>query len=149
MPAELVRILLVEDNPADVYLFRLALDAAGLNYELTVIADGAEALAFVQGEGKHASNPPPDLVVLDINLPKSDGIQVLRAIRRNERFANIPVVITSSSPSLPPRAAAEQLDFARYIRKPPDLEDFLRIGEVLKDVLLQSKAPSSSPHDQA
>ena len=100
---EPVRILLVEDNTADVYLFRKALLGAELNFELTVIEDGGRAIAFVRGEGEYAGSPVPDLVVLDLSLPKNDGIQVLEAIRATKRFANVPVVITSSSPSPPAR----------------------------------------------
>src|SRR5215469_10456895 len=129
MSADRVRILLVEDNAGDVYLFRKALKAAELNFELTVIDNGAEALAFFQGKGDYADSPPPDLTLLDLNLPKNDGIEVQRVIRRNERFANVPVVVTSSSPSLPSQAAHEHLEVTRYIPKPPDLEDFLKIGE--------------------
>jgi CheY-like chemotaxis protein len=107
---------------------------------LTVIEDGARAMAFVRGEGEYASSLVPDLVVLDVSLPKNDGIQVLEAIRSTERFASVPVVITSSSPSPPDRLKEEHLQVARYIMKPPDLEDFLLIGRTLKEILLQSQA---------
>ena len=132
------RILLVEDNTADVYLFRKALLAAELNFELTVIEDGGRAIGFVRGEGEYAGSPVPDLVVLDLSLPKNDGIQVLEAIRAAKRFADIPVVMTSSSPSPPARLQEEHLQLASYIMKPPDLEDFLQIGRVLKEILLQT-----------
>jgi CheY-like chemotaxis protein len=134
-----VRILLVEDNAADVYLFRKALQGAELNFELMVIEDGGGAIAFVRSESEYGS-PVPDLVVLDLSLPKNDGIQVLEAIRATERFANVPAVVTSSSPSPPARLNDEHLQVVRYIMKPPDLEDFLQIGRALKGILLQSKA---------
>jgi chemotaxis family two-component system response regulator Rcp1 len=137
---EPVRILLVEDNTADVYLFRKALLGVGLNFELTVIEDGGKAIAFVRGEGGDAGSPVPDLVVLDLSLPKNDGIQVLEAIRATKRFANVPVVIASSSPSPPARLKDKDLQVVRYIMKPPDLEGFLRIGNALRGSLLQSKA---------
>jgi len=140
---EPVRILLVEDNPADVYLFRKALLGVELNFELTVIEDGGRAIAFVRGEGEYAGSPVPDLVVLDLSLPKDDGMQVLETIRATKRFANAPVVITSSSPSPPARLQDEHLQVVRYIMKPPDLKDFLRIGSALKGILLQSKARSA------
>jgi CheY-like chemotaxis protein len=135
---EPVRILVVEDNTADVYLLRKALLGAGLNFELTVIEDGGRAIAFVGGEGEYAGSPVPDLVVLDLNLPKNDGIQVLEAIRATKRFSNVPVVVTSSSPSPPARLKDEHLQIVRYIMKPPDLEDFLQIGTALKGILLRS-----------
>jgi CheY-like chemotaxis protein len=134
------RVLLVEDNTADTYLFRKALAAAELNFELTVIEDGGRAIAFVCGEGEYAGSPVPDLVVLDLSLPKNDGIQVLKAIRATGRFAGTPVVMTSSSPSPPACLQEENLQLARYIMKPPDLEDFLQIGRVLKEILLQRQA---------
>lgn len=134
------RILLVEDNTADVYLFRKALLAAELNFELMVIEDGGRAIEFVRGEGEYAGSPVPDLVVLDLSLPKNDGIQVLEAIRAAKRFADTPVVMTSSSPSPPARLQEEHLQLASYIMKPPDLEDFLQIGRVLKEILLQRQA---------
>ncbi len=140
MSDQVFHILLVEDNSADAYLIRKALENAELNFELLLLEDGAEALAFVRGEGKYAASQAPDLVVLDLNLPKSEGIEVLQAIRQSQRLANLPVVITSSSSSPHERAKAEQLLVERYIMKPPDLEDFLQIGKVLKQVLLENKA---------
>jgi len=140
MSDQVFHILLVEDNSADAYLIRTALENAELNFELLLLEDGAEALAFVRGEGKYAASQAPDLVVLDLNLPKSEGIEVLQAIRQSQRLANLPVVITSSSSSPHERAKAEQLLVERYIMKPPDLEDFLQIGKVLKQVLLENKA---------
>jgi CheY-like chemotaxis protein len=140
MAADPVRILLVEDNEADVYLFRKALQSAGLDFELTVMEDGGAALAFVRGEGSHAGAPVPDLAVIDLSLPKNDGIQVLEAIRENARFAGMPVVIASSSAVAPDRLKENQWEVARYIVKPPDLEAFLQIGTVLKEILLQGQA---------
>ena len=135
-----VRILLVEDNYADIYLFRKALVGAGLNFELTIIEDGGGAMAFVRGEGEYASSPVPDLAVIDLSLPKNDGIQVLEAIRSTERFANMLVLVTSSSAKPPASLKEAQLRVARYITKPPELEGFLQIGAVLKEILLDSQA---------
>jgi len=135
-----VRILLVEDNEADVYLFRKALTAADLNYELTVIEDGGRAMAFIQGEGEYTARPVPDLAIIDLSLPKNDGIQVVEAIRQAERFADVPIVLVSSSAKPPERVNLSDLRVARYITKPPDLEAFLQIGVALKDILLQSRA---------
>jgi len=101
---EPVRILLVEDNDADVYLFRKALKNAGLNFDLTVIEDGGRAIAFIRGEGQYAGSPVPDLAIIDLSLPKDDGIEVFEAIRAAERFADMPVVIASSS-AKPPAAS--------------------------------------------
>ena len=139
MTGEPFRILLVEDNEADVYLFRKALLSAGLDFDLIVMEDGGKAMAFVRGEGDHAGRPVPDLAVIDLSLPKNDGVQVLEAIRADEHFADMPVVVTSSS-AAPARLIETQLRVARYITKPPDLEQFLQIGAALKDILLERHA---------
>jgi len=123
------QILLVEDNPGDIYLFRQALKGAGLNFELTVIEDGEEALAFAKRDGKYAGSPVPDLAVLDVNLPKIQGTEVLGAMCRNEELAHVPVVLS------------KEFSVAHYMMKPLDLEDFLQIGNVLKQLLLER-----SPH---
>jgi len=131
------RILLVEDNAADTYLLRRALKDAGLNVELTVIEDGAEALAFVRHEGKYAARPIPDLAVLDLNLPKLGGATVLHALRQNTDLCHVPVAIMTSSTGPREQVKAEELGDGRFITKPPDLEDFLKIGQVLKEMLLE------------
>jgi CheY-like chemotaxis protein len=100
-----------------------------VNFELTVIEDGAEALAFVEGEG-----PVPDLAVLDLNLPKHDGVQVLGAIRASRRFARTPVVIASSSAQAPAFIRTEDSRVAHYFMKPPDLAEFLQVGPILKEL---------------
>jgi CheY-like chemotaxis protein len=107
---------------------------------LIVIEDGAEALAFARQDGPSAANLVPDLAVLDLNLPKNEGVEVLKAMRENPRLAHVPVVITSSSASTRERAAVEQLGVERYIAKPPDLDSFLEIGAVVKEVLLARRA---------
>ena len=140
MKGEPFRILLVEDNEADVYLFRKALRTAGLDFNLIVMEDGGRAIEFVRGEGGHAGRPIPDLAVIDLSLPKNDGVQVLDAIRADERFAGVPVVLTSSSATPPARLSETNLRVARYITKPPGLEEFLYIGAALKDILLESHA---------
>src|SRR5689334_11898340 len=84
---DMVRILLVEDNPADVYLFRKALEEAELKFELMVIRSSEAALALVRGDGEYAACSVPDLAVLDVNLPKNDGIEVLEVIRATPRYA--------------------------------------------------------------
>lgn len=143
MSDKVFRILLLEDNAADVYLFRKALENAELNFELTLIEDGAEALTFVLGEGKYAGRQVPDLAVLDLNVPKNEGTEVLAAIRRTADFSHVPVVVTSSSPAPTDRMGREQLLGERYIQKPLDLEEFLRIGAALKEILVKNSSPTS------
>jgi CheY-like chemotaxis protein len=123
------RILLIEDNPADVALLRLAFKSAQLDCELTVIEDGAEAMTYVRG------GRAPDLVVLDLNLPKNDGIEVLEVIRDAPQYAHVPVAILSSSSPARERAKLAPFAISRFITKPPDLDEFLQIGSTLKSVL--------------
>src|SRR4051812_45481241 len=114
-----MRIFLAEDNPADVYLIREALGVeTRLDVDLLVANDGAEALDYVHGRGPYASLPLPDLIVLDLNLPKSDGTDVLQSIRDSKQFREIPVVILTSSDSPRDRAAAVRLGASGYITKP-------------------------------
>ncbi len=101
-----------------------------------MIPDGAEALAFVRHKGKYLASSVPNLVVLDLNLPKDGGIQVLRAIREEETFSKVPVAIVSSSASPQDRDETSKLGVDRYITKPPDLEEFLKIGQIIQRVAL-------------
>jgi CheY-like chemotaxis protein len=128
-------ILLVEDNAGDVELFRLALKKAKLDCELTVLDDGADALAMVRQLGRFANAAVPDLVVLDLNVPKYDGIEILEAMRANSAYAQVRVAVLSSSSSPRERTRIEQFHISRYITKPLDLDEFLAIGLILKDLL--------------
>jgi two-component system response regulator len=132
------RILLIEDNPADVELLRRAFAAADLDCELMLLEDGAEALAFLRRAEGAGSETSPDLTVLDLNLPKIDGIEVLQAMRASNQFAGTPVAVLSSSASSKERSRIENLGITRYITKPADLDEFMNIGVVLKQLLAAS-----------
>ena len=131
----MTRILLIEDNPADVDLLRRAFKSA--EARVRVDPDGRRR----RGDGVHtrpgpyAAAPPPDLVVLDLNLPKNDGVEVLQAMRASPQFSAVPVAILSSSSSPRERARLEQFHIGRFITKPPDLDEFLEIGSTLKSLL--------------
>ncbi len=128
-----MRIFLAEDNPADVYLLREALGVeADADIELLVAHDGEEAMDYVYRRGRFATLPKPDLIVLDLNLPKSDGSDILRAIRESSDLRMVPVVILTSSDSPRDRAAAERLGADGYITKPSDLDAFLSLGSTLR-----------------
>lgn len=130
------KILLVEDNPNDVELLRMALREAQVDCELTVIEDGGEALAFVKQQA--APDARPDLAILDLNLPRRDGVEVLHGMRANPLFSDVPVAVLSSS-SLPrERARVEALHIRRYMLKPSDLEEFLKIGGAVKELLAET-----------
>ena len=137
-------ILLVEDNPGDVALFRMALRNAGLDCDLTVIDEGGAAMAFVQGQGGREESRAPDLAVLDLNLPKNDGLEILAAMRGNQAFVEVPVAVLSSSSWSRDRAKLEGYRIARYITKPPDLDEFMSIGLILKELLLENGARETS-----
>jgi DNA-binding response OmpR family regulator len=130
-----VRILLIEDNPADVELLRRALASAQLDCELILMEDGAQALAFLRRLEADANQPSPDLAVLDLNLPKNDGVEVLQAMRASRSFTTVPIAVLSSSASSRERTRIEQYGIGRYITKPADLDEFLRIGLTLKGLL--------------
>jgi chemotaxis family two-component system response regulator Rcp1 len=135
-----IHILLVEDNPGDIQLLRMALDAANLDWDLTVANDGRDALDFVQRRGKHVHAVLPELAVLDLNLPKNDGLDVLEAIRANPALAGIPVVILSSSSSPRDKLRVDRFQVSRFIAKPADLDEYLAIGWTLKEILAESRS---------
>jgi two-component system, chemotaxis family, response regulator Rcp1 len=128
------RILLVEDNPADVGLVRRALEEHGIGGELTVFADGENAIQFI-----HALDTEPiacpDLVIIDLNLPRRPGSEVLECIRKSVRCGSVPVLILSSSNAQSDREVADRLGASRYVRKPLRLEEFLALGVLFKDLL--------------
>jgi CheY-like chemotaxis protein len=129
------RILLVEDNPGDVELLRLALKTAGFDCELTVVGDGGEAIAMIRRQGKYAGLAPPDLAILDLNVPKNDGIEIIATMRASEIFRNTQVVVLSSSSSPRDYARLERFNIARYITKPTDLAEFLNTWSQLKSLM--------------
>jgi CheY-like chemotaxis protein len=138
--AQKVRILVIDDNPADVELLRYALRHAGVTCDLTVIATGDEAIEFVQQRGKYPDTSAPDLAVVDLNLPRYDGIEIIGAMRRNPAFATVPVAVFTSSSSPRDRAKIEALKVCRYITKPSDLDEYLRIGSAIKQLLDENQS---------
>lgn len=124
-------ILLAEDNPADVYLLREALSLEGREIQLIVMSDGEQALNYVTRRGRYQNAAIPDLVVLDLNLPKSDGSDVLRCIRETVDYQGVPVVVLTSSDSPRDRKIIESLGADRFITKPSELDAFLSLGRTL------------------
>jgi CheY-like chemotaxis protein len=139
-------ILLAEDNPADVYLLREALNSrtgAG-QVNLIVVTDGEQAMDYVQRRGQFGAALTPDLIVLDLNLPKSDGSDVLRCVREQSEFRTVPVVVLTSSDSPKDRSVAEKLGADCYITKPSDLDAFLALGDTLLRFVGRNGAKSGS-----
>jgi two-component system, chemotaxis family, response regulator Rcp1 len=120
-------ILLVEDSPGDVRLTREALKDAKIHINLHVASDGIEAMGFLNREGEYADAPRPDLILLDLNLPKKDGRQVLAEIKDNAALMTIPIVILTTSASEEDILRSYQLHANCYISKPVDLEGFLKV----------------------
>lgn len=135
MDPSAVRIMLAEDNPGDVLLFREALKNSAFPYELRVAEDGQKALAMVRRMAAGQDLPHPDLIVLDVNLPKHNGDEVLRQIRAEQALSHIPVIVLTSSAAPRDQALVHGLGVNRYIQKPSDLEQLLEIGKVIEDML--------------
>ena len=126
MVAAVVEVLLVEDSPGDVRLTREALKDAKIHINLHVASDGNEAMAFLGREGEHANAPRPDLILLDLNLPKKDGREVLAEVKESPALQSIPVVILTTSQSDADIHGSYQHHANCYITKPVDLEGFLK-----------------------
>ena len=129
-------ILLVEDNPGDVELTREALLESKLHMQLSVVPDGVEALAFLRREGRYADAPRPDLILLDLNLPKKDGRTVLSEIKQDRSLRNIPVVILTSSQAEQDIVRAYDLHANCYVTKPVDLDQFISIVQSIEQFWL-------------
>jgi chemotaxis family two-component system response regulator Rcp1 len=120
-----VTILLVEDNPADARLFLEALREHGAHHELNVVANGEDALRYLRGQAPFEGSYRPDLVVLDLNLPKKDGREVLAEIKQDPELKRIPVIVMTTSDSELDVMNAYDLHANCYVKKPVDLEEFI------------------------
>ncbi len=129
-------ILLVEDNPGDVDLAREALDTGKLHNTLKVARDGVEAMDFLRKKGKFSEAPRPDLIILDLNLPKKDGRQVLAEIKDDESLKRIPVVILTSSRAEEDVIKTYNLHANCYITKPMEMQQFLQVVRSIEEFWL-------------
>lgn len=126
------RIFVAEDNPADVYLVRMALQEHGIRGELEVAGHGDRAMEILRDLAK---GPRPDLILMDLNLPGIGGIDILSNLRSINIYEGVPVVIMTSSSAASDRQAAERLGISHYFRKPTHLDDFLHLGAIVKTLL--------------
>jgi chemotaxis family two-component system response regulator Rcp1 len=122
-----IEILLVEDNPGDVRLTKEALKDGKILNNLNVVADGVEAMSFLRQEGKYADAPRPELILLDLNLPRKDGREVLGEIKSEPNLKRIPVVILTSSAAEQDIVKSYNLHANCYITKPVDLDQFIHV----------------------
>ncbi len=145
----LTNVLLVEDSPGDVRLTQEAFRAANAAVKLHVAVDGVEALAFLGQEGEYANAPRPDLILLDLNLPRKDGREVLRHIRRDEGLKTIPTVILTTSDSEIDINESYSLHANSYLSKPVQLEAFENLVKSINDFWFKkAKLPKHKRQDQ-
>jgi chemotaxis family two-component system response regulator Rcp1 len=144
-----IEILLVEDSPADVLLTREAFQEFKLINTLYVAEDGIEALAFLNQEGKYASSPHPDLILLDWNLPRKNGREVLAEIKANPRFKSIPVVVLTTSHAEQDILQAYNLQANCYIVKPVRFDNFVEAMKTIHEFWFSAVTlPTEVTHEQ-
>jgi CheY-like chemotaxis protein len=131
-----VEILLIEDNVGDARLAQEALRDAKVRNHLSWVADGVEGIAFLRREGSYAKAPRPDLILLDLNLPRKDGREVLSEIKSDDKFKRIPVVILTTSQAEEDILRAYHLNANCYISKPVDLDQFMKVVKTIEDFWL-------------
>ncbi len=122
-----IEVLLVEDNPGDVQLTQIALEDSKISVNLNVARDGVEAMAFLRKEGQYKIVPTPDIILLDLNLPRKDGREVLAEIKEDRILRRIPVVVLTTSGSEEDVLRAYNLCANCYITKPVDFDQFVKI----------------------
>ncbi len=125
------RILIVEDNPADIRLTKVAIQKSEIDYHLDVVKDGVEAINFLKKLGKYSKVDLPDLILLDLNLPRKNGLEALKEIKEDEDLKRIPVVILTISSNEEDLIKAYNLHANSYINKPLDVREFYTIVEFI------------------
>lgn len=131
-------ILLVEDNPADIRLTREALGELQIQHRLTVADDGLAALKYLTAEPVGEPGSRPDLILLDLNLPRMSGLEFLAVVKSSERFKSIPVIVLSSSAAPEDVAAAYNLNANSYTQKPLDIDQFIRVMQSIRRFWLET-----------
>jgi len=136
IPGQPIEILLAEDNPGDVELTRESFEEAKVANNLHVTEDGAKALSFLKKQGDYADKPRPDVILLDLNLPKVTGHEILEFIKEDDSLKRIPVVILTSSEAEEDIVKSYNLHANSYITKPVDLDKFLKVVKTVEDFWL-------------
>jgi len=139
------RIWIAEDNPADVYLIEEALRREGFAYSLQIADNGEDMLNKIAALDQNPSDGAPDLFMIDLNLPRRSGADILARIRRSSACGKVPVIIITSSDSPEDRSRARELGASYYFRKPPDLDRFLTIGGIVGRFLAGPLDPAPQP----
>jgi len=133
------QILLAEDSAADVGIVRIALRDQGINHVLHVARDGEEAISFIEKADNDRKAPGLDLLLLDMHLPKYNGEEILESLRSTERYAQVPVVVMTSSDSPADHARAQKHAALYYFRKPSCLDEFTQLGIIVRNILKEKK----------
>ncbi len=145
------QILLAEDNAADIMLVREALKEQHLDCTLHVISDGAEVIAFLEGLDRNPKAPGLDLILLDMHLPKCDGEDILKRLRSTNLYPHTTVIVMTGSASPQDRETAEKHGALHYFNKPSDLSEFMKLGVLVRDILMESRhrqtANGAAPHE--
>lgn len=143
-------ILLVEDNPADIRLTREALGELLIQHRLTVAEDGLAALKYLTAESTADPGSPPDLILLDLNLPRMNGLEFLAVVKSSEQFKSIPVIVMSSSAAPEDVAAAYRLNANSYTQKPLEIDQFISVMQTIRRFWLETAllpaGPAGKPH---
>ncbi|MFF1530780.1 response regulator [Cellulomonas sp. NPDC058312] len=134
---KVIDVLLVEDDPGDVLMTREAFEDNKVANRLQVVADGVSALAFLRKEGEHADAPTPDLVLLDLNLPRMDGREVLEAMKSDEKLRSIPVVVLTTSEAEEDVVRSYSLHANAYVTKPVDFERFIEVVRQIDEFFVE------------
>jgi len=136
-----IEVLVIEDNEADQHLTRTALRDARIANDVHIVADGEQAIAFLNQVGTFVDAPRPDLVLLDLNLPKKNGFQVLEEMKAAAHLKNIPVIVVSGSARPSDIARAYALQIAAYLVKPVNVDEYFTTIRALKELWFHSVAP--------
>jgi CheY-like chemotaxis protein len=143
-----IEILLVEDNPGDVRLTREIFKAARIRNLIHTVEDGVEAMEYLRNQGKYADAAKPDLILLDLNLPRKDGREVLAEIKMDDELKRIPVVVLTISKAEEDILKTYSLHANCYITKPVDLDQFIKVVASIEDFWLSVvKLPSGMKHE--
>ncbi len=136
-----LKILLVEDNPDDVKITERTLKKGNLKDDLHVVRDGQEALDFLNQEGEYNDSPRPDLIFLDLNLPKISGLEVLAKIKQSDQLKRIPVIVLTVSKREEDRIRAYDSGASSYIQKPASSSEFIRAINTVRDYWEMAELP--------
>lgn len=137
MAGKVIDVLLVEDDPGDVLMTQEAFEHNKVANRLSVVADGVSAMEFLRKEGEHENAPTPDLILLDLNLPKMDGREVLEALKGDEALRRIPVVVLTTSEAEEDVVRSYSLHANAYVTKPVDFDRFIEVVRQIDEFFVE------------